>query len=920
MNKLTKSFVLFIALVALGACSTQTVKTTTVTPLANDTTTIAENELLDIGIGVFEPGLDDIAPNREELTFADVRLAETQFVSYMLAQTLQSSGDWGVVRVVPGDLSYYDLAVNGMILQSDGEKMILQVNVTDATGKVWLNKEYEEVVSQYSYDPRVARNQDSFQGLYNRIANDILAFRQQNMHSEELVNIRTIGRIKFASSFAPQVFDQYLATDNRGITTIERLPAANDPLLARVDNIRERDYLFVDALQDHYGNYYRMMTGPYTEFRKMSYEEVMKYDKLRAAARRNTILGVAAIIGGLAATQSSSSAVQYSSLGGLFGGGYLIKDAFSKRDEAQMQVESLAELGNSLEAEIAPHTIELEERVVTLSGTVDAQYSQWREILADMYANETGAQTGVDGTQYRYWFFWHYFPWLYFPMIDVTSDKPSAPADSGAAGQAAPALGMGEQAHLRRAQTKTNGLLWGIFVLLLVLVGGVIFILPNYVAPADPDVNTVAVTAAAAAAASQAPAETPFEEAQRARQREEAQNTLAALLELQDSLEEKQVALWAEAPFTEAIALARQGDDAYATQDFTGANGLYQSGLAKLQEIEAGQSAIYTDLMAQALAAYQAGAAAAAEKAYDQALLLQPDSMDAATGRERAGVLTQVLDLLDEGRDLQADNLEAAREKYQQALALDPSHAGASAAITEVNRAIVERNFAAAMSRGYAALQNDRPSEAQEAFRQALAIKPGSAEVTDAIQQAKDQETFTAVSVHVEQAEQHEADENWAAAITAWDQALAVDPNLISAQEGRRRSDTRNTLDIYLRSIVDDPLRLADEGVQAQAAQVLVDARGLTGAKLQSQIQQISGFLERVRIPVTVQLQSDGVTTVTVYRVAELGVFTNQTLSLLPGAYTAVGVRPGYRDVRQEFVVSIDGQAPVVTVSCTEAI
>jgi hypothetical protein len=391
MNKLIKHLALLLMLGALGACSTKTVKTTTVTPLLDDTATIAETELLDIGVGIFDPGLDDIAPNREELTFADVRLAETQFTSYLLAQTLQSSGDWGVVRVVPGDLSYYDLAVTGMILQSDGEKMIVNVKVQDATGLVWIDKEYEEVVSQYSYDPRVSRNQDSFQGLYNRIANDILLYRQQNMTSEELVNIRTIGRIKFASTFAPQIFDQYLTTDaRRGITTVTSLPAANDPILSRIDGIRERDYLFVDALQDHYGNYYRQMEGPYTEFRKMSYEEVMKYDKLRAAARRNAVLGVAAILGGLVATQSSSNAVQYSAYGGLFGGGYLIKDAFAKRDEAQMQVESLAELGNSLEAEIAPQTIALEEKVVTLSGTVEAQYAQWREILADIYKNEVG--------------------------------------------------------------------------------------------------------------------------------------------------------------------------------------------------------------------------------------------------------------------------------------------------------------------------------------------------------------------------------------------------------------------------------------------------------------------------------------------------------------------------------------------------
>ncbi len=500
-------------------------------------------------------------------------------------------------------------------------------------------------------------------------------------------------------------------------------------------------------------------------------------------------------------------------------------------------------------------------------------------------------------------------------MTEVSTDKPNGPAES-----AAPALGMAEQHHLRHAQKKTNSLLWGIFVLLLVLVGGVVFILPNYVAPPNPEVDTVAINAAAVAAA--APPETPFEEAQRVRQREEAQNSLQALLELQDVLEEKQVKEWATVAFDEAIALARQGDEAYATQDFSGANELYKSGLAKLQEIEAGQSGIYTSLMEKAAAAYAAGDATTAEQAYSQALLLQPDSLDAATGMDRARVLTQVLDFLEKGRDLQDDNeLEAARDAYQQALALDSSHADSNAALAAVNSAIVDRNFANAMSRGYAALQGNRADEAEEAFKQALAIKPGaSAEVNAALQQAADQETTAAISVHLERARQSEAGENWADAMAAWDQALAVDPNLVSAQESRRNSENRNNLDVYLKSIIADPLRLADAGVQAQARTVVNDAAVLSGAKLQDQLQQVRGFLERINVPATVQLQSDGVTAVTVYRIGELGMFTNHTLSLPPGVYTAVGLRPGYRDVRQEFTVAIDGQAPVVTVSCTEAI
>lgn len=386
------------ALAAVSACSTQTVKSTTVTPMVSTDSYIPEEELLDVAVGVFNPGLDEIPSDREELTFADVRIAETQFVSWQLSKTLQSNGSWGIVRVNPHELSSTDVAVTGTIIQSDGETMVLDVTVKDSTGRHWFTKEYEEVVSQFSYDPRMRRGEDAFQGLYNRIANDIMRYRQENLSREELLEIRTVSRLKFASDFAPQIFDQYLQTDRDGRIEVTRLPAANDPFLARIDSIRERDYLFIDALQDYYGNFSRQMQSPYNEFRRLSYEEVIKYDKLQAQARRNMILGVAAILGGLVAVQSDNAAVEYGAYGGLFGGGYLIKDAFSTRDEAQLHVEALAELGNSMESEIAPKTIALEERVVTLTGTVEEQYDQWREILAEMYAEEVGEAPAASTT------------------------------------------------------------------------------------------------------------------------------------------------------------------------------------------------------------------------------------------------------------------------------------------------------------------------------------------------------------------------------------------------------------------------------------------------------------------------------------------------------------------------------------------
>ena len=167
---------------------------------------------------------------------------------YKLMDTLQSSGNWGVVRVIPDRLSEMDVWVDAEILKSDGASLALQVTVEDASGRRWFTKKYEETASKYSYDPTIASRAEPFQKLYNQIANDMLAYRQQ-YDGNEIRAMRVISELKFARDFAPDFFNDHLARDDRGRYQIKRLPAVNDPILRQVRQMRERDYVFVDTLQ-----------------------------------------------------------------------------------------------------------------------------------------------------------------------------------------------------------------------------------------------------------------------------------------------------------------------------------------------------------------------------------------------------------------------------------------------------------------------------------------------------------------------------------------------------------------------------------------------------------------------------------------------------------------------------------------------
>lgn len=379
------------ALLMLAGCGTTTVKSTTFTHLEQETAVIPESQLLDLGVIPFDPGLDEA--DEDEMVRPEVRNAESRYFASQLVATLQNSGAWGPVRVIPGVDTVVDVYVEGTILHSDGEKLELAIVATDASGKQWLNKTYEEVASVYAYDKRRTQNRDPFQGLFNRIANDL---RQQRdmLPAGRAEELRTVSQLRFARTFAPDAYDQHIRENRKGELEIVRLPASNDPIMQRIERIRERDYLFVDTLQEHYDTFKRQMDPPYQSWRAESYEEVIAARQLKKQSTARMVGGIAAVAGGILAATSSNSATQVGGIMAAGAGGMLIKSSLEKRQEAQMHIEALAELGESLEVAIEPRVIELEDRTITLTGNAKAQYAQWKALLKQIYDAERGIDAG----------------------------------------------------------------------------------------------------------------------------------------------------------------------------------------------------------------------------------------------------------------------------------------------------------------------------------------------------------------------------------------------------------------------------------------------------------------------------------------------------------------------------------------------
>ena len=317
-------------------------------------------------------------------------MAESVYFSSQLHRVLEKSGAWGALRVIPNKDVIVDLYVSGVIIQSDGETLDLKVKATDSSGKKWMEKEYQQRVGKYAYDRRLKKTGDPFQNLFIRVANDLLTFREA-LSRKEAIKLRSLSEIRFGQQFSPEAFDAYTIKKSSNTLELVRLPAENDPILERVRRIRDREYLYIDRMQEYYDEFASKMHAPYQEFRRASYDSVVKSRQLKKQGNQRILAGAGVILAGIyGRTQSDSGAGRLASTVGAGAGGMIVKSGLEKKQQAASYDESLAEMGSSLEATLTPQVIELEDRTVTLTGNVEAQYQQWQELLAQIYREERG--------------------------------------------------------------------------------------------------------------------------------------------------------------------------------------------------------------------------------------------------------------------------------------------------------------------------------------------------------------------------------------------------------------------------------------------------------------------------------------------------------------------------------------------------
>ena len=462
----------------------------------------------------------------------------------------------------------------------------------------------------------------------------------------------------------------------------------------------------------------------------------------------------------------------------------------------------------------------------------------------------------------------------------------------------------------------------------------VVFWLPNQVAEdtaedaSEPSVSAEEPAANAPSASKSktepvGPEVSPWSDAQAAKLRKEAQDVLQELLDLQFGLEERGAERWADGTYQQALETAKAGDELYRQRQYVEAKASYEQALTQLQAINDSIPSVVDAQLELARSGLEESKIDQVREALDLANLIEPENAAIPGLQQRAEVMEPLLALMTQATESETSgDLAAAVDELEQAVNLDSEHQRAAAELARVSQALLDLQFNDAMSDGYTALDEGRYSQARSAFQQAAKLRPGSSEAGSALQEVAVAQQANRLTDLKRQGDTLEQSEQWQQAVEAYQSALETDSSLLFAVEGLKRSQFRARIDKQFRAAMLQPERLSDVAVAEATEKLLQQAKTITprGPVLAEQIATLDVLVQQANTLVPVTLRSDGETEVIIYKIARLGKFEQQQLTLRPGNYRVRGSRVGYRDVLHQFTVSHKGEVPAIDVRCTEQI
>lgn len=410
---------------------------------------------------------------------------------------------------------------------------------------------------------------------------------------------------------------------------------------------------------------------------------------------------------------------------------------------------------------------------------------------------------------------------------------------------------------------------------------------------------------------------------ERVQARRTTETILGELLSKMETLERRAVQRWGGLRFKRAQAVYAEGDKAYLARDYATAGEKYGEAIVIVEPLLDEVDRVFARTLTDAQAALDSADTIEALRQFELAVAISPSHAIARAGLQRARNLDTVLSLIDQGLEFEKDlELDAAQQNFARAVEIDSAWEPAQVGLERVLATIKQMDFDQRMTEGLEALALGDFLSARAAFRVAQSLKPESPEPADGLQQVDQGVRLSRIGALQRKARSLEQSEQWDDVVETYGSILDLDGDLTFAQEGLRSAQQMAALHKRLDDYIAKPDSLSARVTMQAATQLVVDITRMPnlGPRLIDQRDELGRLLKRAATPLPVQLLSDNLTNVSIYKIGKLGSFDRHEVNLLPGKYVAVGSRLGFRDVRLEFRVAPEIDMQTIIVRCEEQI
>lgn len=363
---------------------------------------------LRLAIPVLDPGIPESTQLQEEKgIWPELRKAEAVRCAFKLKQWMHRYNQFDSIVVAADSSVSADIYLIGRIVESDSETMRIAYQVVDARGVAWTEERTKRHRVEIGWHERYgSTDRDPFDPLYNKIAEDVYeelkdrgkAHVEQLEHNakvgpdkarySELQLITTTRDLAFASFLSPE-YNDFLNIEGR-VYKIQYVPDEESDSWRRIQTIMHREDEFAQVIEDYYEGFRDQIESDYTKWQTDTFPVAREVRLSKRGRTIKALAGAALVVGSVAAAEDGAAkegdrSAENAAAAGVLAGGALIAGAFRDNHIHKKAVEELSELSRSLHNSLRPTRIDLNGKVITLTGTVHEQFGQWRSMLADIY-------------------------------------------------------------------------------------------------------------------------------------------------------------------------------------------------------------------------------------------------------------------------------------------------------------------------------------------------------------------------------------------------------------------------------------------------------------------------------------------------------------------------------------------------------